>query len=86
MFPFPSLAALVLVLVLVSAVCPGTAIAFTKEGKLSSSFVVGSEGGGLYRCLLHNKGGSRAGTADVKTEIRWNEEALSAVARISAVS
>ncbi len=65
-------------------VCAGTSVAFTKEGKLSSSFLVGSEGGGVYRCLLHNKGPrARApGAADVKTEMRWNEEALAAVARI----
>ncbi len=72
----------------VAVCCPGTAIAFTKEGKLTSSFVVGSEGGGLYRCLLHNKG-SRArvpGTSvDVKTDMRWNEDSLSVVARIAQV-
>jgi hypothetical protein len=84
------LSALTPIVTTVESVClhpAGTAIAFTREGKLSSSFLVGSEGGGLYRCLLHNKGlrTRMPGASDVKTEMRWSDEALSAMSRIAQV-
>ena len=68
----------------------GTALSFTHEGKLSSSFVVGSEGGGVYRCLLRHRGGaaSKSGSvalASIKTDLSWENDALLSVSRMPPV-
>ena len=50
----------------------GTALAFNHEGRFSSSFVVGDEGGGLARCVprLHSRGGAEAGAAGARARAR----------------
>lgn len=60
----------------------GTALSFQKDGRFASSFIVASEGGGVYKCLI--KGGASAASRAklTGTEMTWSKEAQAAVKRV----
>lgn len=64
----------------------GTSISFSKDGRFSSSFIVASEGGSVYKCLLrsHTGAGSLADAPLPEAEMPWLREAKAAIMRVRA--
>jgi len=63
----------------------GTALAFSRDGRFSSSFVVATEGGSLFKCLLRSHAGTARSIADApmpEAKMKWEPEAKAAVFRV----